>query len=54
MAVTYEEILNLFQETDRILKEHSLETDRKFQETNRQFQETARVFRVPGPGVDWD
>ena len=50
---TYEDILRLFQETDRqlketdrqlketafLLREKSLETDRKFQETDRQLQE---------------
>lgn len=42
MAVTYEDILNLFQETDRkfqeterLLKESSSDTDRKMQETDR-------------------
>lgn len=41
MATTYEEILELFRETDRLLKEQSHETDRKFQETDRKFQEVA-------------
>ena len=36
MATTYEDILNLFQETDRKFQE----TDRKFQETDRKFQES--------------
>ena len=53
---TYEDILRLFQETDRqlketdrqlketalLLREKSLETDRKFLETDRKFQETDR------------
>ncbi|MBF2056936.1 MAG: DUF3782 domain-containing protein [Cyanobacterium sp. T60_A2020_053] len=34
-----------FQETKDILKEQSLETDRRFQETDRRFQETDRRFQ---------
>jgi len=34
-----------FQETERLLKEHSLETERKFQETDRKFQETERFLK---------
>ncbi|MEA3642804.1 MAG: hypothetical protein VBE63_23105 [Lamprobacter sp.] len=52
MAVTYEEILTLFQETDRklqaterLMREQSQETDRRFQETDRRFQETDRRFQ---------
>jgi len=45
MATTYEDVLNLFRETDRKFQE----TDRKFQETDRllkeQFQETDRKFQ---------
>ncbi|MDZ7621737.1 MAG: hypothetical protein U5O69_04760 [Candidatus Competibacteraceae bacterium] len=43
MPTTYEDVLNLFRETDRkfqeterLLKEQSQETDRKFQETDRE------------------
>ena len=57
MATTYEDILNLFretdrkfqetdrkfQETDRLLKEQSQETDRKFEETDRKFREVAEA-----------
>jgi hypothetical protein len=48
MATTYEEVLNLFRETDRKfqeLVEAQKETDRKFQETDRKFQETDRKFQ---------
>lgn len=38
---TYEDILRLFQETDRKFQE----TDRQFQETDRKFQETDRRFQ---------
>jgi hypothetical protein len=38
---TYDDILRLFQETDRKFQE----TDRKFQETDRQLQETARRIK---------
>jgi hypothetical protein len=38
---TYDDILRLFQETDRRFQE----TDRKFQETDRRFQETDRKFQ---------
>ena len=31
-----------FQETERLMKEHSTETDRKFQETDRKIKEVAR------------
>ena len=41
MATTYEDILALFQETDRKFQE----TDRKFQETDRMFQDTDRKFQ---------
>jgi hypothetical protein len=39
---TYDDILRLFQETDRRLREKSLETDRKFQETDRQIKELGK------------
>ena len=49
VATTYEDVLNLFRETDRkfqeterLLKEQSQETDRKFRETDRRFPETDR------------
>ncbi|MBU6230705.1 MAG: DUF3782 domain-containing protein [Cyanobacteria bacterium REEB459] len=42
---TYEDILRLFQETDRLLREKSLETDRRFQETDRQIQETNQQLK---------
>jgi hypothetical protein len=41
MSITYEEVLSLFQETDRRFQE----TDRRFQETERRFQETDRRFQ---------
>jgi hypothetical protein len=34
-----------FQETERILKEQSLETERRSQETQRRFQETERILK---------
>jgi len=45
---TYDDILRLFQETDRKFQETDRkfqETDRKFQETDRKFQETDRKFQ---------
>jgi Holliday junction resolvase len=42
MTTTYEDVLNLFRETDRLLKEQSQETDRKFQETDRLLKEQSR------------
>lgn len=45
MATMYEDVLNLFRETDRLLKEQAFETDRKFQDTDRKFQETDRKFQ---------
>lgn len=45
---TYDDILRLFQETDRKFKETDRkfqETDRKFQATDRKFQETDRKFQ---------
>jgi hypothetical protein len=45
---TYDDILRLFQETDRRFQETDRkfqETDRKFQETDRRFQETDRKFQ---------
>ncbi|WPL16112.1 hypothetical protein Thiowin_01070 [Thiorhodovibrio winogradskyi] len=38
MSVTYEEVLELFRETDRKFQE----TDRKFQETDRKYQEMSQ------------
>jgi hypothetical protein len=55
MATTYEDILNLFQETDRKFQETSRqfqETDRKFQETSRQFQETERLLKEQSQETD--
>ncbi len=53
MSMTYEEVLNLFQETgrqfqetERLLKQQSLETDRKFQETERLLKESAEATRL--------
>lgn len=43
---TYDDILRLFQETDRKFQALITETDRKFQETDRKFQETDRKFQV--------
>jgi len=55
---TYEDILRLFQETDRqlketafLLREKSLETDRKFQETDLQRQETDRQLKELGKQI---
>jgi hypothetical protein len=62
---TYEDILRLFQETDRqlketdrqlketalLLRERSLETDRKFQATDRQRQETDRQLKELGKQI---
>ena len=48
MATTYEDVLNLFRETDRKfqeLVEAQKETDRKFQDTDRKFQDTDRKFQ---------
>lgn len=55
MATTYEEVLNLFRETDRKfqeLVEAQKETDRKFQETDRKFQDTDRLLREQGRETD--
>lgn len=48
MATTYQDVLNLFRETDRKfqeLVEAQKETDRKFQDTDRKFQDTDRKFQ---------
>jgi hypothetical protein len=55
MATTYEEVLNLFRETDRKfqeLVEAQKDTDRKFQETDRKFQETDRLLREQAQETD--
>jgi len=55
-APTFDDVWRMFQETDRLLKERSLETDRKFQETeqllkersletDRKFQETEQLLK---------
>ena len=51
MATTYEDILKLFQETDRkfqeterLFKEQSQETERKFQATDRKLNQLERLF----------
>ena len=41
-AITYEEVLSLFRETDRQLKEQSKEADRRFKETDRQLKEQSK------------
>jgi len=55
---TYDDILRLFQETDRKFQETerkfwetSQETDRKFQETDRKFQETSREIKVVNESI---
>ena len=55
---TYNDILRLFQETDRqlketalLLREKSLETDRKFQATDRQLKETDRQIKELGKQI---
>jgi len=45
MATTYEDILVLFQESDRKFQQLFQETDRKFQDTDRKFQDTDRKFQ---------
>ena len=56
MATTYEEILELFRETNRLLKEQSQDTDRKFQDTERllkeQSQETDRKIKKMSLTID--
>lgn len=42
---TLDDILRLFQETDRIIKERQKETDRRFQENERRFQENDRFLK---------
>lgn len=42
MAVTYEDLLTLFQETDRKFQESRAEADRRFQETERLLKEQSR------------
>jgi len=55
---TYDDILRLFQETDRqlketalLLREKSLETDRKFQETDLQIKETNLQLKELGKQI---
>ncbi len=48
---TYDDILRLFQETDRLLREKSQETDRRFQETDLQRQETDRHLKELGKQI---
>jgi hypothetical protein len=45
LATAQKETERRFQETDRILKEQSLETDRRLQETDRRLQETDRILK---------
>ncbi|MDS4022040.1 MAG: hypothetical protein RKR03_16295 [Candidatus Competibacter sp.] len=56
MATTYENILNLFQETDRKFQEGRAEADRRFQETERllkeQSQETERLLKEQSQDTD--
>ena len=44
-TVTVEEVLSLFKETDRMLKEQAKEADRRLQESDRKFQETNQRFQ---------
>ncbi|MFO1423339.1 MAG: DUF3782 domain-containing protein [Candidatus Competibacteraceae bacterium] len=50
-TATLGDIWALFQETDRLLREQSQETDRKFQETDRKFQETDRMIKALGQQI---
>ena len=59
MSTTAEEIWELLgelikaqKETDRLLREQSQETNRKFQETDRKFQETDRLLREQSQETD--
>ena len=55
MATTYEEILELFRETDRKFQEvaeSQKETDRKFQDTDRKFQDTERLLKEQSQETD--
>ena len=45
MATTYQDILALFQESDRKFQQLFQETDRRFQDTDRKFQDTDRKFQ---------
>ena len=48
----FQETDRKFQETEQLLKERSLETDRKFQETDRKFQETERLMKDQSAETD--
>ncbi|MDG4549033.1 MAG: DUF3782 domain-containing protein [Candidatus Contendobacter sp.] len=50
-TASLDDIWALFQETDRLLREQSRETDRKFQETDRKFQETDRMIKALGQQI---
>ncbi|MBF2056619.1 MAG: hypothetical protein IGQ45_05205 [Cyanobacterium sp. T60_A2020_053] len=52
LAIEQKETKRLFQETDRILKEQSQETDRRFQETAQSFQETERILKEKSQEMD--
>jgi len=45
MSATYEEILNLFRETDRKLQENGRQIKELAQETDRKFQDTDRLIK---------
>ncbi|MBK5971157.1 MULTISPECIES: hypothetical protein [Thiorhodovibrio] len=48
MSITYEQVLELFRETDRKWQETDLrfqETDRKWKETDKRFQETEQRMK---------
>jgi hypothetical protein len=44
-GLTFKDVWMAMMETDRLMKEQSKETDRKFQETDRKFQETDRLIK---------
>ena len=46
------ELVEAQKETERILKEQSLETERRFQETDRRFQETERLLKEKSQETD--
>lgn len=57
MAATYEDLLSLFQETDRRFQESRAEADRRFQETERLLKERSAIqdasYQTVRTGYAW-
>jgi len=48
----FQEVKDLYKETDRLMKQQSLDTDKKFQDTDKKFQNTERLMKQQSLDTD--